>query len=140
MIKKVFQLLSYKPGIGICYGNLASLHNSVSNFKLAIQYCESELIICKEIEDIDGAREAYENLANAYGKTGRYKEAYENHVKYKALTDSIFTAENSKQLGDLKTHYEVEKREAELKIKADAQVAISFEEKQKQNIIIYSVV
>ncbi|HXD92551.1 MAG TPA: tetratricopeptide repeat protein, partial [Bacteroidia bacterium] len=119
------------------------LYYRLANYKLAIQYCDSELTLCKQIGDIDGEREAYENLAKTYSKTGRYKEAYENHVKFKTLTDSIFNADNSKQLGDLKTKFEVEKKETELKIKSDAEQeklkAVAGEEKKRQQVIIASV-
>ena len=128
-----------KNGIGICYGNMAGLYNKLANYKLAILYSDSELTLCKEMGDLDGEREAFQNLADAYVKTGRYKEAYESHVKYKALTDSIFNADNNKQLGDLKTQFEVEKKETELKAKAEAQQAVSAEEKKRQQFVIYAV-
>src|SRR5207253_8561760 len=91
------------------------------------------------VGDINSERLAYENLAITYYKTRRYKEAYENNVKFKQLTDSIFNEENSKQLGDMKTKFEVEKKEAELKIKAEAQEKINAEEKKKQQVIIFAV-
>jgi tetratricopeptide (TPR) repeat protein len=128
-----------KKGIGICYTNMGGLYNKLSNYKLAVLYSDSAITLCKELGDINEARYAYENLATAYSKTSRYKEAYENHVKFKHLTDSIFNEDNSKQLGDLKTQFEVEKKEAELKIKAEAQETINAEGKKKQQIIIYSV-
>jgi len=52
------------------------------------------------------------------------------------ITDSIFNADNSKQLGDLKTNFEVERKEAELKVKTEAQQAISEEEQKRQQIVI----
>jgi tetratricopeptide (TPR) repeat protein len=133
-----------KQGIGTCYINIAGLYNKLANYKLAIQCCNAALNISKEIGNIDNERLAYQNFAEAYSKTGRYKEAYENHVKFKQLTDSIFNADNSKQLGDLKTQFEVEKKEAELKIKSDAEQeklkAIALEEKKRQQVIIASAV
>ncbi|MHB8259069.1 MAG: SpoIIE family protein phosphatase [Bacteroidia bacterium] len=123
----------------MCYGNIGELYNDVGKYKLAVLYSDSELVICKEIGDIDGERQAFNILATAYSKTGKYKEAYESHVKFKTLTDSIFNADNSKQLGDLKTKFEVEKKEAELKIKAEAQEAIAQEEKQKQRMFLILV-
>ncbi|MGZ4093622.1 MAG: tetratricopeptide repeat protein [Bacteroidia bacterium] len=130
-------------GIGVCYGNISTIYNRIGDFKKAVEYSNLELELCKKINDIEGEREAYENLSLAYGKTGKYKEAYNAHVSFKALTDSIFNEENSKQLGDLKTHYEVEKKEAELKIKAQAEqdklIALATEEKKRQNVIIFSV-
>jgi len=131
-------------GRGLCYLNIGSTYNSLASYKLAIQYSDSCLQIAKEIGEVDGQRLVYENLALAYSKMGKYKEAYEYHVKFKQLTDSIFNEENSKQLGDLKTKFEVEKKEAELKIKSNAEQdklkAVSLEEKKRQNIVIGAVV
>ncbi len=83
------------------------------------------------------------SFATVYSKINRYKEAYEYHVKFKALTDSIFNEENSKQLGDMKTKFEVEKKEAELKVKAEAEQeklkAIAHEENKRQQVIIAAV-
>ncbi len=129
-----------KLGVAICYVDLGELNIKLTNYKLAILYSDSCLQITKEIGDIDDERLGYDNLATAYSKTGNYKLAYESHVKFKTLTDSIFNAENSKLLGDMKTQFEVEKKEAELKIKAEAQDAISIEEKKKQRIIMLSVI
>ncbi len=129
-----------KRGMGTSYVNLAVVYNKLLNFKLAIQYSDSALQKTKETRNINDERLAYENLAIAYSKTNKYKEAYEAHVKFKQLTDSIFNEENSKQFGELKTQFEVDKKEAELKIKAEAKEVITAEEKKKQQIIIYAVI
>jgi tetratricopeptide (TPR) repeat protein len=132
-----------QQGVGTCYVNLSDLYNKLANYKQAICYGDSALQITKQTDDIDNASLAYENLAIAYSKTGKYKQAYENHVKFKTLIDSIFNADNSKQLGDMKTKFEVEKKEAELKIKSVAEQeklkAVSSEEKKRQEVIIASV-
>jgi len=127
-----------KQGTGFCYNTLAELYNKLEDFELAIMYSGYSLQIAKEIEDIDIEREAYQNLATAYNKAGRYKEAYDYHVKYMTITDSIFNADNSKQLVDLKTNFEVEKRETELKAMAETQQAISNVEKKRQQFVIYA--
>ena len=127
-----------KQSICGCYGNLSGLYMDLADFKRAIKYGDSAVQISKEIGDLDVLRNAYYTLTQIYAKTGDYKQAYESHVKFKQFTDSIFNAENSKQLGDMKTQFEVEKKEAELKIKAEAQEAINTEEKKKQEIIIYA--
>jgi tetratricopeptide (TPR) repeat protein len=132
-----------QPGEGTCYVNLSALYVRTGNYKRVIQYCDSALKICIETGDVDNERLVYQNLSDAYKGIGRYKEAYESHVKFKVLTDSIFNAENSKQLGDLKTQFEVEKKETELKVKSEAEQeklkAIASEEKKRQEVIIYSV-
>ena len=128
-----------RQGIGSCFGNLGDIYNVLNKNKLALQYCDSALQISKELGDINGECLAYENLADIYAKTKLYKEAYEYHVKFKTVTDSIFNADNSKQLGDIKTRFEVEKKESELKAKAEAQQAISIEEKKRQSLVLVLV-
>ena len=119
---------------------LSDLYNKTNNYKLSILFCDSALQIAKEINDITNQRLAYQNLAEAYEKIGKYKEAYQSEVEFKTLTDSIFNTENSKQLGDLKTQFEVEKKEAELKVKAEAQAIINLKEKKSQLLVIYSAI
>ena len=140
---QAFKEIDNKNGMAGCYGNLSGLHTELADYKKGIAYSDSTLQLSKQIGDIEEQRWAYANLAEAYNKTGKYKEAYEAHVKFKQLTDSIFNTENSKQLGDMKTKFEVEKKETELKIKSEAEKeklkAIADEEKKRQGVIIYSV-
>lgn len=136
---KIRQEIGDKRGIVTCFINLASFYNKSENYKLAIDYSDSAVKPAKQLGDIDNERMAHQNLAAAYGKLGKYKEAYENEVLFKQLTDSIFNAENSKQLGDLKTQFEVEKKETELKLKSEADQAINKEERIRQQLTIYAV-
>ncbi|HLC82852.1 MAG TPA: tetratricopeptide repeat protein, partial [Bacteroidia bacterium] len=126
-------------GRGTCYINLSAMFNKLGDFKSAILYSDSTIQVTQQIGDINNERFAYQNLALAYSKTGRYEEAYGNHVKFKSLTDTIFNTENSKQLSDLKTQFEVEKKETELKAKADTQEIINAVEKKRQRQIIFAV-
>jgi tetratricopeptide (TPR) repeat protein len=130
-------------GKGSCQINIGEVYLRLGNYPLALKYSDTALQISRKIGDIDVERLAYINLATTYSKLNRYKEAYENHVKFKALTDSIFNADNSIQLGDLRTKFEVEKKEAELKIKSDAEQeklkAIAGEEKKIQRVVLSSV-
>ncbi len=126
-------------GIIICFSNISALNTVLKNYKLAILYGDSCRRLCAKTGDIDNERIAYENLATASYRMGNYKNAYEFHIKFKQLTDSIFNAENSKQLGDLKTQFEVQRKESELKLKEEAREAVRREEKKKEAIVVYSV-
>lgn len=136
---KVFREANFKSGIEYCYGNMAGLYLKLGKYALAKQYADSSLLLSKETEHLKGELRAYEALASIYYQTGQYKEAFESHVTFKALTDSIFNIDNSKQLSDLKTQFEVEKKETELKTKAEAQEAINAEEKKRQKIVLMLV-
>jgi two-component sensor histidine kinase len=129
-----------KRGITYCYNNIGNTYIELKEYKLALLYCDSSLQTVKAIGDVNAERTAYQNLAQVYVKTGRYKEAYEYEVKFKELTDSIFNEENSKQLGDMKTGFEVEQKEAELNAKADKQEALLLQEEKIQQLIIGAVI
>ena len=136
---KLAEEIADKQLIGSSYVSMGSLYNDLLDFKVAIRYSDSAVSITKEIGAIDNERLAYKNLADAYSKIGKYKEAYESYVNFKALTDSIFNIDNSKQLGDVKTKFEVEKKEAELQLKAEGERILNKEEKKRQQLIIYAV-
>jgi len=127
-----------KKGISYCYNNIGNTYIDLKDYKLALLYCDSSLQTVKTLGDVNAERIAYQNLAQIFVKTGKYKEAYEYETKFKDLTDSIFNEENSKQLGDMKTGFEVEKKEAELNAKADKQQAIIVEEEKREELLTYA--
>jgi serine phosphatase RsbU (regulator of sigma subunit) len=122
-----------------CFVNLSNVSNRLKDYKKGIAYGDSALQLSKKIGIVDQERLSYLNLSTAYYNVANYKEAYENHVKFEKLTDSIFNIENSNIISDLKTNFEVEKKEAELKAKADAQEIITQAQKQKQGLILILV-
>ena len=136
---KINEDIGDKKGIGACYNDMSETYDSLLNYKLAIEYGIIALKINKEIKNIDQEQESYKNLADAYAKTGVFKEAYINNTHYNLLTDSIYSTTNNKQLSDLKTNVEIEKKEAEFKAKEDAQQVITNEEKKRQQFVIYAV-
>src|SRR6185437_14630596 len=111
---RIQQEINDKNGMAISYLNIAGVYEKLANYKLAILFSDSAIQTSKEVEDIDSERLTYGKLGIIYSKINKYKEAYEYNVKFKMLTDSMFNADNSKQLGDMKTQFEVEKKEAEL--------------------------
>jgi len=120
--------------------NIGELYNEMKDYQKNILYNDTALQIGRKINVLSIQRAAYGNLSKGYSNAGKYKEAYENHLWFKTLTDSIFNAENSKQLGDLKTSFEVEKKETQLKLEAKADAAIYQEEKKRQKLVFYAVV
>ncbi|HEY1039165.1 MAG TPA: SpoIIE family protein phosphatase, partial [Bacteroidia bacterium] len=130
--------------IVIVYINVGCLHNKFKQYKLAMQYSQVGLEISKEIGEIDNMRLCYENLAEAYSKTGDHKQAYEYHVQFKKLTDSIFNVANLNQISGVNINYEVEKKEAELNAKSMAEKerlkTIAAEETKRHRIIMFAVI
>ncbi|MCD6019697.1 MAG: protein serine/threonine phosphatase [Bacteroidetes bacterium] len=128
-----------QSGIGYGFENIGIMYHNSGDHKKALQYYDSSIAICELTGDIGVKSINYKNKSELYAKTGQYKEAYEYHMKYAQIHDSIFNSENSTLLGDMKTNFEIEKKETELKLKSEAQEALSAKEKQKQQLIIISI-
>ncbi|MBC7862911.1 MAG: tetratricopeptide repeat protein [Bacteroidia bacterium] len=141
--KKLRHEINDQVGLALCYLNISTIYLGSEDFKMCITYGDSVLQISEKMGDIGSLQVCYKNMAMAYERMGKYKEAYQSQVKFKELTDSIFNLDNNRQMGDLKTNFEVEKKEIELKAQAGAEKeklkAISEEEKKVQRVIIYAV-
>jgi serine phosphatase RsbU (regulator of sigma subunit) len=134
----ILKELDFKTGMPPCYNRMSEAALGLKDHKNAIRYADSAIALCRKLGELSGVKNGLQNLALAYADMGDYKNAYEYHVKFKQVKDSIFNNENSQQLSDLKTQYEVEKKEAELKLKAVAQEAVVLEEKKRQQLVMFA--
>jgi signal transduction histidine kinase len=79
------------------------------------------LMIAKKM----GARELVKDicltLSGNYAEIGNYKKAYEYHKYYKEATDSIYNEQKSRQIVELSTQYETQKRETEVALLKEQQ-------------------
>lgn len=107
---------------------LTTLYNNVANLYIiqrlpdkAIPLLDSSIKISAKEKDIEDLYTAHEYLSKAYYLKSDYKNAYLNHVMFKQLHDSIYNDENSKTISDLRTQFEVEKKEVEVKAIANAE-------------------
>jgi serine phosphatase RsbU (regulator of sigma subunit)/Tfp pilus assembly protein PilF len=133
---KMKQKLDDQNGIAASCINLGDIYLKQDKYDQAKVYFTEAFNISLAIGAADNLRLAYEGLATINYATQHYKEAYDYHVKFKQLTDSMFNSENSEELNQIKINYELEKKEIE-----QAQVkALSDSDKKRQNIIILSVI
>ena len=137
---EIARQLDDKSRSALCLGNMSLLSILLKNYKLAKVEALKAIGFAKDIGDVDNMRLGYEHLADAEFGLGEYKEAYNSQVLCKKMTDSIFNIENSKQLSDIKTKYEVDKKATELnaanKIKEAIQYAQIKHQKQQKNYFI----
>ena len=121
-----------KEGTSTTHLNIASLYNHLKAREKALEYAQSGLNTALEIGYTDNIRLGYESMADIHYHLSHFKEAYDYQSKFKKLNDSIYNVENSNQLSDLKTDFEVQKKSIELEAKSMA-------EKKTRDTIIYSV-
>ncbi|MFL0685378.1 MAG: histidine kinase dimerization/phosphoacceptor domain -containing protein [Algoriphagus aquaeductus] len=86
-------------------------YSMIGNTKLALDYLERSLVIRKKLKVAADLRESYKGLAETYQRNGDYKRAFENLTLFQAYNDSVFTETKNKQLAELETLYETEKKD-----------------------------
>lgn len=73
------------------------------------------LEIATSIDAQEQVMEARKALSQIYSDQGRHREALEQYMLYTAVKDSLFRKEKSKQIVEMQTKYDTEKKESEIK-------------------------
>jgi two-component system NarL family sensor kinase len=131
-------LLEDKFGIGLSYINLAETEKQLGNNSKNIEYLTKASDIFLSLKNYINLKQAYGKLAEAYELKKDYPLSLKFHQLYANYKDSVYNEDNAKQMAEMQTKYDVEKKDLELsKNKAE------LEAKEKQafikNIIIAAV-
>lgn len=94
--------------------NLATVYNALKKHDKALSYAKRGYSIMTSLNLIDPMEVYYEEMANAYEGLGNAKEALFWFKKYIALDNSLFRSENVKNLADIDTKYQTQKKETEI--------------------------
>ncbi|MFN8348719.1 MAG: tetratricopeptide repeat protein [Spirosomataceae bacterium] len=103
-----------EPNLVFPLVNLATAYNALNQPSEALKYAEKGYKIMVERKLIEPLEVYYEEMANAHEKLGHHQLALGWFKKFMALDDSLFQADNVKNLADVETKYQTEKKEKEL--------------------------
>ncbi len=124
-----------KEGIATSLINFGNIYLKQKNYSAAQQSFERSMSIAREIGYIKLMRGAALWLSKIYALRNNYKGAYEMHLLYKQLADSISNDETRKQAVKRQMQYEYEKREAMLNAEHDKKEALATKEIEKQRLV-----
>jgi tetratricopeptide (TPR) repeat protein len=97
-------------------GYLADIYFDKKEYAKSITYDEKFLFNARAIKAKQYIRDAYKGLYQGYTAMRQYEKACEYQSKYIALNDSILNEEKIKQLTEMQTRFETEKKESENKL------------------------
>lgn len=134
-IKDSMQIIA---GLAITYNNMGELFTLKGNAAEAKEYFFKALSLATESSSKDDRRNAYAGLAKVYAMLKQYEDAYTYQKKYSELNDSLYVSESTKNITELQTKYDTEKKEHE--IEKLSNIKTTQDMKLKQNrILIYSI-
>lgn len=91
--------------------NLGFLYKTRGQLDSAIYYYEKGVECAKATGLKAYIKEGYSHLADAHARKKEFEKAYQYELLFDQLKDSLFNDESSKQLQELQTQYDTEKKE-----------------------------
>jgi len=110
---------------------IADIYKENNDLERAIDYVQHSLEIAIDQSLKEQIRDANLKLSELYDAKNNYQKAYYHQSKYLAYRDSINNEDKIREIADLRTEYEVSKRENE--------IALLKSEKRTQYIIFASM-
>ncbi|RLD82324.1 MAG: hypothetical protein DRJ10_05185, partial [Bacteroidetes bacterium] len=129
---KIKQETVLKKKIGLSYSNIGSVYFKTKQYNKAIDFTEKGLETAKELKLI---KDIYKQFSEIYAATKNYKKAYENHLLFKELNDSLFNEKNTKKITTLELKYEFEKEQYAIKLEQQKKDAVTAKEIKYQKAI-----
>lgn len=115
--QKSFELcnqISYKRGLVSAAGGLGNLYEEQKNYPTALHYYGLMLTEAKTLDFKEGIRDAYANHASVFTKMGSFEKALQYTELFHISKDTLLNKENFKQVAELNTRYETDKKEKEI--------------------------
>ena len=100
---------------------------ALERFNLAEEYLLKALNIAKDIGSLPSQQTSNEQLTEYYRTIGEFEKALETSRIANEIKDSIYNAEKFEVIENLKTRYEVEKKDAELALLKELNISRTFQ-------------
>ncbi len=108
--------LDDKRLIAYGYNNIGQAHFALANRDKAIDYMNKSLELAIEMKLRSLISDNYKGMADIYKNAGQYDLALEYLTQYIAIKDTLFNEKSNKQITEMQTKYETEKKETENKL------------------------
>jgi tetratricopeptide (TPR) repeat protein/anti-sigma regulatory factor (Ser/Thr protein kinase) len=112
---KLSDELADKPNKAYVEVKLGDLYLKQKDYPRAYPLLQDALKIIREINETSFLKDVYEILARYYYETGNYSQAYDHYKLYTEVKDTLYNRESRKELTEMQTKYETEKKEHEIK-------------------------
>jgi serine phosphatase RsbU (regulator of sigma subunit) len=123
-----------KYDLSVFYITNGNLYASLGDYIRAEKALNKGLEIANEIGHMEDRKLAHLGLSKMYAAKKDFKSALSNHRKYTQVKDSILNEKNTKQMAEMNTKYESEKKDKELVMK-DVEINTRLLEAKQKAII-----
>ena len=108
---KLYEQIGFNTGIMVSKVSLSRIYSMRGEHNKSLKYASEAIKIANKCNSLKYLSDLYFILSKNYINMHQYKHAYDFLNKYHTIRDSIFTLEKNKQINEIKTKYETEKKE-----------------------------
>ncbi|NOX47175.1 MAG: tetratricopeptide repeat protein [Chlorobi bacterium] len=123
-----YKELNNKPGIAMCMCNLGNDYLEANNLPIAIEFAQNSLKLSEDINSLQLQKKNYWTLSEAYAGQKQFKKSREHLKLYLVFNDSLMSIETVREIAEMESKYEMEKKEKE--------ITLLNSEKEKQSLQI----
>ncbi|MFT5166267.1 MAG: signal transduction histidine kinase [Saprospiraceae bacterium] len=102
-----------KGTISNVLNRIAKLKQQQKQYQSAIRYSQQGLLLAREMGDKKGVTDIFKTLTESYVAIQDFEKAYEYQTLFNQAKDSLFSTEKSKQIMEVSTQYETQRKETE---------------------------
>ena len=124
--------LSTKIGIVTHYLAVGNLYLQMEAFTEAANYVHKGLELSLSLKDQPETMNCYKALTTLYENQGEYDKALDYYRQYTAVKDELFNEKKHKQLAEMQTRFDSERKEKEAEIYQLKTVALEKEIRQRR--------
>lgn len=103
-----------KNGVALICNNIANNYLELKQYEKAIYFFNKSLTISRELDYRDEMKSNYLGLSSVYESLGDDKKALDFYKHYHAINDSLFNDKNNKQVNELNTKFDTERRQKQI--------------------------
>ncbi|HEX8657296.1 MAG TPA: histidine kinase dimerization/phosphoacceptor domain -containing protein [Hymenobacter sp.] len=111
----LFRQLRYPEQQASALNSLAKVQLLLGQTPAALQSAQQALALSRQFTSANSLANAYAEYADFSARRRDFATAYPYQLRSQQLRDSIFTVEKAQQLAELRTRYEAEQKEAQLR-------------------------
>lgn len=119
-LKYFFKSIETSPKHGsvnneiIAYNDITNAYRGKKDYENALLYNSKSINLADSVGSLVYLKDAYYNRSRIHEKMGLYDKALNNRKRFERLKDSIFNSNKFKQIEELKTQYQTEKKEQQI--------------------------
>jgi two-component sensor histidine kinase len=127
--------IGYKKGVARSSYSLGHIFKLTGNHAQALKHLTRSLAISEELGYPEISRTTAAELSEICAERKDYRRAYEYHLMFKTLDDSLSNADNIKQITRLEMQYDFDQKQQEIEFEQARERLASQEELKRQKIM-----